>query len=150
MESQEPDQAVPATGLPVAGPAGTPTTGLPTAGSPPAGPPTANPSEAPHRQAVSAGTRSSATWTALAVGTLLLVVMLVFILQNLQDARVSFFALHWRIPVALDLLLAAVLGAAVVLSAGAVRLLQLRLQARRHVRSDRAKRPANVGMAPRP
>ena len=96
-----------------------------------------NPAPAP---AASSGTRTSATWTALVIGTLLLVVMLVFILQNLQDAKVSFFALHWRVPVALDLLLAAALGAAVVLCAGAVRLLQLRLQARRHMRSERSHR----------
>jgi uncharacterized integral membrane protein len=78
-----------------------------------------------------AGTRSSATWTALAVGMVLLVAMVVFILQNLQDVKVTFFAVHWRIPLALDLLLAAVLGGAVVFSAGAVRLMQLRLRARR-------------------
>ncbi len=76
-------------------------------------------------------TRASAVWTALAAGMVLLVVVLVFILENLQDVKVTFFSLHWHLPLAIDLLLAAVLGGAVVFLAGAVRLLQLRIQARR-------------------
>jgi uncharacterized integral membrane protein len=81
-----------------------------------------------------APTRASGAWTALAVGMVLLVVVVVFIMENLQDVKVSFFGAHWRIPLAIDLLLAAVLGGAVVFSTGAVRLLQLRLQARRQAR----------------
>jgi uncharacterized integral membrane protein len=76
-------------------------------------------------------TRASATWTAIAVGLALLAVVLVFILENLQDVKVSFFSVHWRIPLALDLLLAAILGGLIVFTAGAVRLLQLRMHARR-------------------
>jgi uncharacterized integral membrane protein len=59
----------------------------------------------------------------------LLVAVVVFILENLKRVRVTFFGVHWRIPVGIDLLLAAVLGGAIVFSAGAVRLLQLRWQA---------------------
>lgn len=77
-------------------------------------------------------TRASAAWTALAVGLALLVVVVVFILENLQDVKVTFFGAHWKIPLALDLLLAAALGGAVVFAAGALRMLQLRLHARRH------------------
>ena len=77
-------------------------------------------------------TRASAAWTALAVGLALLVVVVVFILENLQDVKVTFFGLHWKIPLGLDLLLAAALGGAVVFAAGALRMLQLRLHARRH------------------
>ena len=60
-----------------------------------------------------------------------LVAIIVFILQNLKDVKVTFFAVHWRMPLALDLLLAAALGGAVVFLAGAVRMLQLRLHVRR-------------------
>lgn len=76
-------------------------------------------------------TRASAVWAAMAAGLVLLVVVLVFILENLQEVKVSFFTAHWRIPLGVDLLLAAVLGGLVVFSAGAVRLFQLRLHARR-------------------
>jgi uncharacterized integral membrane protein len=75
-------------------------------------------------------TRASAVWTATAVGLVLLVVVLVFILENLQDVKVSFFTVHWKIPLGVDLLFAALLGGLVVFTAGAVRLLQLRRQSR--------------------
>jgi len=48
---------------------------------------------------------------------------------------VTFFGAHWRAPLALDLLLSAVLGASVVLVFGAVRIVQLRRVARRHHRA---------------
>jgi uncharacterized integral membrane protein len=83
-------------------------------------------------------TRTSAIWTALAVGIVLLVAAVVFILQNLEKVKVTFFAVHWRIPLALDLLLAAVLGGAVVFIAGAVRMLQLRRHARRRRAPNRS------------
>ena len=74
-------------------------------------------------------------WTATAFGLILLVVVLVFILENLQDVKVNFFTVHWRIPLGIDLLLAALLGGLVVFTAGAVRLLQLRRQSRRKSKS---------------
>ena len=82
-------------------------------------------------------TRTSAVWTAVVAGLVFLTVVLVFILQNLQDVDVRFFTARWRIPLGLDLLLAAVLGGLVVVMAGAVRLLQLRRVARRHLRAHR-------------
>jgi uncharacterized integral membrane protein len=90
-------------------------------------------------------TRASAVWTALAVGLALLIVVVVFILENLQDVKVTFFGLHWKIPLALDLLLAAALGGAVVFTAGALRMLQLRLHGRRRAHG----RPSNRAAARR-
>ncbi len=80
-------------------------------------------------------TRASAVWTAVVVGLVLLAAVLAFIVQNLQDVDVAFFGAHWRIPLGVDLLLAAVLGGLVTVAAGAVRLLQLRRVARRHARA---------------
>jgi uncharacterized integral membrane protein len=85
---------------------------------------------APARTGSVSGTRASATWGALAAGLLFFVVVLVFILQNLGDVRVHFFWVTWRIPLAVDLLLATVLGGLVMLFAGSVRILQLRRSAR--------------------
>jgi uncharacterized integral membrane protein len=73
----------------------------------------------------------------LAVGGALLLVVLVFILQNLKSVRVSFFWVHWRIPLAIDLLLAAILGGLIVFTAGSVRILQLRRLVRRHARNNK-------------
>ena len=76
-------------------------------------------------------TRLSGAWTALVIGIVALVVILVFILQNLQTVEVYFLFFHWHLPLAIGLLFAMVLGAVVVLAFGAVRILQLRLVARR-------------------
>lgn len=76
------------------------------------------------------GTRTASTWAALATGLFFLIVVLVFILQNLRDVRAHFFWATWTIPLAVDLLLAAVLGALVMFTAGSLRILQLRRTAR--------------------
>lgn len=77
-----------------------------------------------------AGTRTSHTWVGLAAGLFFLVVVLVFILQNLKSVKAHFFWATWSIPLAVDLLLAAVLGALVMFTAGSLRIVQLRRAAR--------------------
>lgn len=77
-------------------------------------------------------TRVSSAWTAVVVGVLFLVALLVFIFQNLQDVRVSFVTLHASFPLALSLLCAAVASAVIVLLLGVARMIQLRRVARRH------------------
>jgi len=76
-------------------------------------------------------TRISATWVALGGVLVLLVVVLVFILQNLTDVEVHLFSAKWKIPLGVDLLFAVILGGAVVLLAGSLRILQLRRLTRR-------------------
>jgi uncharacterized integral membrane protein len=83
------------------------------------------------KEPVIPSTRTKTAWASVSVGLVLLVVVLVFILQNLKTVRVSFFTAEWKIPLALDLLLAAVLGGLIVLAAGSLRILQLRRLARR-------------------
>jgi uncharacterized integral membrane protein len=79
-------------------------------------------------------TRTASAWVSLAAGMVFLVVVLVFILQNLDTIRVTFFWVHWRIPLALDLLFATVLGGLIVFTAGSLRMLQLRKAARRQAK----------------
>lgn len=76
-------------------------------------------------------TRLSGAWTALVIGIVILVVILIFILQNLQSVEVHMLFFQGNLPLAVALLFAMVLGAVVVLSFGAGRILQLRLVARR-------------------
>ncbi|TMF44439.1 MAG: LapA family protein [Chloroflexi bacterium] len=76
-------------------------------------------------------TRLSGAWTALVIGVVVLVVILVFILQNQQSAEVNFLIFQGHLPLAVALLFAMVLGAVVVLAFGGFRILQLRLVARR-------------------
>jgi len=63
-----------------------------------------------------------------------LLVVVVFILQNIHGVRVSFLFFDWKLPLAIDLLLAAFLGGLVVFLLGAVRMLQLRRAAQRNAR----------------
>lgn len=81
--------------------------------------------------AAAPGTRTAHTWIALSAGLFCLIVVLVFILQNLHSVRVHFFGATWTIPLAVDLLLAAVLGAVVMFAAGSLRIMQLRRAAKR-------------------
>jgi uncharacterized integral membrane protein len=74
-------------------------------------------------------TRASGYWAAVVVGLLLLLVLLIFILENGQRARVSFFGAHGNLPQGVALLLAAVIGGLFVVLAGAARILQLRSRA---------------------
>lgn len=84
------------------------------------------------QQPAAPGTRTGRTWIAFAFGMLALVLVLVFILQNLRSVRADFFTATWRIPLGVDLLLAAILGGLVVFLVGAARIVQLRRVARRH------------------
>jgi uncharacterized integral membrane protein len=76
-------------------------------------------------------TRLSGAWTALVVGVVALLVILVFILQNLQSVELYFLTFHGHLPLAIALLFAVILGAVIVLAFGGGRILQLRLVARR-------------------
>ena len=77
-------------------------------------------------------------WTMVGIGVVLLVAILVFILQNGQRVRVRFLMVDGTLQLGVALLFAALLGALLVLVAGAARVLQLRVVARRHRRTDQA------------
>jgi lipopolysaccharide assembly protein A len=81
-------------------------------------------------------TRTSMVWTMVGIGVVLLVAILVFILQNSQRIRMQFLMVDGTLPLGVALLFAALLGALLVLVAGAARVLQLRVVARRHRRTD--------------
>jgi uncharacterized integral membrane protein len=81
-------------------------------------------------------TRTSMVWTMVGIGVVLLVAILVFILQNGQRVRVRFLMVDGTLQLGMALLFAALLGALLVLVAGAARVLQLRVVSRRHRRAD--------------
>ena len=81
-------------------------------------------------------TRTSMVWTMVGVGAALLLAILVFILQNGARVRVRFLMVDGTLPLGVGLTFAALLGALLVLTAGAARVLQLRRVARRHRRAD--------------
>lgn len=84
-------------------------------------------------------TRTAGTWAAVVVATIALIVLLVFILQNLQPAAVTFFGVRANLPLGVALLFAAAIGGLLVIFAGAARILQLRRTAHRQRKQKRAK-----------
>ena len=77
-------------------------------------------------------TRTSATYSGVAVGLLVLVLVIIFIAQNLHDSRVHYLGLNFQLPIGLLILASAVAGGIIVLLVSAARVAQLRLMARRH------------------
>ena len=59
-------------------------------------------------------TRISAAYSALIAGLVVLVLLLVFILENTRQAKVTFFGASGHLPLGVGLLLAAVAGAVIV------------------------------------
>jgi uncharacterized integral membrane protein len=79
-------------------------------------------------------TRAAALWSALIVGFLILILLLVFILQNTDSATVHFFAWQWNLPIGVGILLAAVSGGLLTVAAGSARIVQLRRAAKRNLK----------------
>lgn len=86
------------------------------------------------RPDAAARSRSGAVWTAVVCALVLLVLLIVFFLQNEAPVLVTFFGLEGSIALGLALLIAAVGGGLVVALVGAVRIIRLRATARRAAR----------------
>jgi uncharacterized integral membrane protein len=80
-------------------------------------------------------TRAAALWSALIVGFVILILLLVFITQNTDSAAVHFFAWEWNLPVGVGVLLAAVCGGLLTVAAGTARIVQLRRAAKRNLKA---------------
>ena len=86
-------------------------------------------------------TRTGGIWVAVGFFAVILLLLLIFILQNNTEVGVSYLGMHGHLPLGVALLLAAVCGVLRVVLAGTARIGQLRATARRHRRVD-AKRAA--------
>lgn len=80
-------------------------------------------------------TRASAAWLATGIALVLLILLIVFILQNPTKVEVQFLGMSGTIPLGMALFIAAVGGGVVVGIAGVARVTQLRMNARRTRRS---------------
>ena len=87
----------------------------------------------------SLGSRIGTARTALIAGALVLIVMLIFIIENAHAVTITFFGAHLRISLAVALLLAAIAGALIMAAAGTARITQLRMTMRRNRRVSQAK-----------
>jgi uncharacterized integral membrane protein len=117
----------------------------PQSGPEQAAPPTAAPAAPPQHKIKR--TRISGLWVAVGCFAVILLLLLIFILQNGEKVDVSYMGAHGHLPLGVALLLAAVCGVLLVVLAGAARISQLRATARKHRRVD-AKRAKAVGGSP--
>jgi len=113
--------------------------------NPAPGPDTPEPaSQVPARQAparhVVRRTRIDGIWVAAALFAVVLLLLLIFILENSQSGSIGYFGAHRHLPLGVALLLAAVLGVLLVVIPGTARILQLRVVARRDRRMDASSR----------
>jgi uncharacterized integral membrane protein len=83
-------------------------------------------------------TRAGMIWAAVASALVVLVLLIVFILQNQELVQVKFFGLEGAVSLGMSLFIAAVGGGVLVAMAGAARIIQLRAAAhRRRVQTGR-------------
>ena len=70
-------------------------------------------------------------WVTLVIGAVLLILLLVFVLQNQNSIDISFIAWEFSMPSGVLILLAAIVGALVMAMVAAMRIFQLRHRARK-------------------
>ena len=76
--------------------------------------------------------------TALIVGVLALIVLVIFITQNADAVKISFLGAQVRLSLAVALLIAAIAGALLMAAAGTARITQLRMVMHRDRQIGRA------------
>ena len=106
-------------------------------------PPSANGSAPPPPAPQPPGRGQPRTWTSgirtgLIAGFAVLVVAVIFIIQNAHAANISFLGVHLVLPLAAALLLAAIAGALAMAAAGPARVTQFRQIIRHALRKARA------------
>ena len=105
-----------------------------TNGSAPPPPPSAPQAPAPRQM----HTRISGMRTGLIASVAILIVVLIFIIQNAHAVNISFLGAHLRLSLAVALFLAAIAGALLMAAAGTARITQLRRIMRRDRRKSQA------------
>jgi uncharacterized integral membrane protein len=115
---------------------------VPDPAQPPAGPDPTKPStkssaknSAKSPESAVKFTRTAALWTALVVGFLVLILLLVFIIQNGNQVPIHLFSWQWNVQLGVAILLAAVAGGLLAFGVAGIRLLQLRLAARKNLKA---------------
>jgi uncharacterized integral membrane protein len=92
------------------------------------------PATAPTAPAAVPSTRTGAAFKSLIAGAIVLILLLVFILENTASVRISFFGASGHLALGVALLFAAIGGALLSGIVGAARILQLRRHVKRRPR----------------
>ena len=80
-------------------------------------------------------TRAAALWSALIAGFVILILLLVFIMQNTDSTTIHFFGWSGSLPVGVAILLAAVCGGVLTFAVGTARIVQLRRAAKKNLKA---------------
>lgn len=83
------------------------------------------------------GSFAANTWVALIVGFLLLIVLIVFILQNQQKVPMNFLNWSGEFPAGIAYLIFAIAGALIMALVGMWRMFELRRQVRKQAKQHR-------------
>jgi uncharacterized integral membrane protein len=78
-------------------------------------------------------TRAGTAFKSLLAGAIVLILLLVFILENTERVKISYFGAGGHLPLGVALLIAAIGGALLVGIVGTARILQLRRHVRRRL-----------------
>ncbi|MBV8217486.1 MAG: DUF1049 domain-containing protein [Solirubrobacterales bacterium] len=105
-----------------------PTTSVPTSAS------TSAEAQAPASPQPAPTTKTGIAFGGLIAGAIVLILLLVFILENTESVKISYFGAGGHLPLGVALLLAAIGGALVTGIVGAARIMQLRRHVRRRSR----------------
>ncbi|MEE4022727.1 lipopolysaccharide assembly protein LapA domain-containing protein [Gordonia sp. PKS22-38] len=70
-------------------------------------------------------TRTRATYFGVVIGAIVTILLLVFILQNLESQRIMLIFWEVNLPLGVSLLIAAIAGALIVAAVGGLRMLQM-------------------------
>ncbi|MEO2095741.1 MAG: lipopolysaccharide assembly protein LapA domain-containing protein [Brachybacterium sp.] len=73
----------------------------------------------------SGGGKTATTWIALILGAIVLVLLLIFVIQNNVSAGFQYFGAEFDLPLGVAMLLAAIAGALVMALVGSVRMIQM-------------------------
>ncbi|MFC7457265.1 lipopolysaccharide assembly protein LapA domain-containing protein [Brachybacterium sp. GCM10030267] len=136
---------VPATGPGASQPAGTPSSGRragepvgddgtgsrPGATSPQQAGTGKRAAEEPAETVPSGGGTTAGLWIALILGAIVLVLLLIFVIQNSETAAFEYFNAQFDLPLGVAMLLAAIAGALVMALVGSVRMIQMSWTIRR-------------------
>jgi uncharacterized integral membrane protein len=88
-------------------------------------------------------TRISGIWVAIGCFAVIVVLLLIFIVQNDQRVDISYLGFHARTRIGVGLLFAAILGVLLTVLAGTARILQLRRSRAQALKTDPTRRTAS-------
>ncbi|HJB10388.1 MAG TPA: DUF1049 domain-containing protein [Candidatus Brachybacterium merdavium] len=77
------------------------------------------------------GGRTAGLWISLILGAIVLILLLIFIIQNNVPTRFEYFTAQFQLPLGVAMLLAAIAGALVMALVGSVRMVQMSWTIRR-------------------